>query len=134
MKLGTLPFILTVLILILAGCKDSADFEEVKIEPVVSNSSDTTSSDLYVCVLSTGFRKFEAVGKYSDGSDKDLTEDVTWTSDASDDSVLSSTINGLVYCNSDWGKMGLKVTYSLSTSESGSEKTEYTDTVIVDVQ
>lgn len=121
------------------GCADSKDFESVEIEPKISNSSDNIAANTYVCQSTVdGYRLFEAVGKYSDGSSTDLTEEVQWSSDATDDTILSDEIAGLVYCNSDWGILGVKVTYSLSTSDSSStsdsDTTDYTDSILVSAE
>ncbi len=134
-----LIFSLAILLLIMVGCADSKDFESIEIVAESSNGGDESASDIFVCESTAssgdGYRKFKAVGRYDDDSTTVLTDDVTWTSDASDDSILSDDIPGLVYCRSAWGILGIKITYSLNTIDSSStsdnSSNEYTDTALI---
>ena len=143
MKLSKLSvFILATSLFTLLSCADSKDFESVEIVAASSDASDDSSSDLFICKAASnsgsGYRLFKAVGRYSDDSTEELTDEVTWSSDASDDSILSSIIPGKVYCNTAWGNIGIKITYSLNTSDSSttstSDSNEFTDTANVEAK
>ncbi len=137
-----LIFYLAILLLILVGCADSKDFESIEIVADSSNGDVGSSDqeDLFFCITKNsggeGRRLFKAVGRYNDGSTTVLTDDVTWSSDASNDSILSDIIPGLVYCSTAWSTdLGIKITYTLNTIDSSStsdnNSNEYTDSAFV---
>ncbi len=143
MKLSILfPFILPIFFIIIFGCADSKDLESVEIVAKSENSSDDSETDLFVCESTAsggdGYRMFKAVGRYSDDSTTTLTDDITWSSDASNDSILSDDIPGLVYCSTAWGVLGIKVTYSPNATDSSStsdtDSNEHTDSALVRAQ
>ena len=126
---------------VLMGCRESKNLESIKIVPVTADESDDTATDTYICRSSREeVRRFIVNGEYADDSEEDLTDEVEWTSDedASGDSILSSTMPGLITCNWAFGKIPIKATYTLNSSDSNSsgegETTEFTDTVLVDGQ
>lgn len=140
-----LIFISIVLFAYLLGCSEGREFDSLEVRPETYTSenypyccpynSDATC-DNGSGYTANGYRYFEAIGVYSDDSEEDLTDEVTWETDASDDSVLSSTANGLVWCNKITGAFSISAKYTLSSSDSGTSSessTTYSDSVIVEV-
>lgn len=127
---------------VLVGCADYEKLESIEISPVVADNGDDSANDLYVCNAKetggNGFRQFKVTGHYSDDSTENLTADSKWTTDASDDSYVSDTIPGTVYCTKAYGVIGILATYSEDASESDSTDTDssvdFTDSVLVNAK
>lgn len=142
LKTVVIVFCFALVISLSYGCKERHAIESIEISPVTKNENDTPSSDLYVCEVDgdNNKREFEATGKYSDGDNEDLTDEVIWSTDASDDSILSSEIPGRVYCNKNYGSYAVIATYELESGESFSSdsddenNTELTDYIDIFTQ
>lgn len=127
-----------VFLALISSCKEIGTLEEIKIHEKGNESNSTVIG----CSVNTGYLQLAVTGYYSDDSDEDLTNSVTWSSDTTDtttDISLSNQIPGLVYCSgSATGEiMGVKAVYELNTSETGSTSsasaatTDFVDTAIV---
>lgn len=141
LKTVVIIFCFALVISLSYGCKERHAIESIEISPVTENSNDKTASGKYVCDPDgEAYRQFEVTGLYSDDDNEDLTDEVTWSTDSSDDSVLSTVIPGMVYCNNDYGVFGVMATYELESGESSSSDeeedsdSELTDTVLIDTQ
>jgi uncharacterized membrane protein len=121
----------------LVSCSDYEKLESIEITPTVTDASDDTVNDIYICRANAnnGYRKFEVIGHYNDDSTENLTSDSEWTTDASDDSYLSGKIPGMVYCKTPYGVIGILATYTLDNTGTGSTTSEdtedFTDDVLV---
>ncbi len=105
-------FVLSLLVVIY-GCQD----EEKELESLKVYSEDA-SPDLseYPCTL-YDYKQFVATGYYNDDSSEDLTEEVTWSEDSTDD-VLVDDIPGLVHC-AQTGSFLLIAKYTIQVSSGG---------------
>lgn len=128
-------------IILFAACKEYNSLDSITVSPVDSDPSDDASSETYICKTTgsggTGNRRFQVIGSYEDDDTEDLSSEVTWEIDATDD-VLSDAYPGLVICNTAFGTSGLKATYTIDSGDSsegeGASATELTDSVIVNAQ
>lgn len=73
------------ILLLLMGCKDSGTLESISVTP------EAQTVELYAEPI-----QYAATGNYTDGSTKDLTEDVTWTTDSTTDNLFSANVPGLL--------------------------------------
>lgn len=142
-----LSFIFGIILLLtslISACKEAREFESIVVrpnsfssesEPICCPHDSDATCDNGSSYTAAGYRYFDAIGLYSDDSEEDLTDEVTWKTDSSVD-VLSSTTKGLVWCNkqSDDIAFSITATYSLSTANSGSSSDSsntYTDSIII---
>lgn len=136
----SLLILLGCVFLVFVACKETVTLDSIEISPVSSDNGDNTSNDVYVCSSSgAGYRQFQVTANYSDDDTKDISDKVTWSTDASDDSYLSSLVSGLVYCSTDYGVIGLQASYTIESgetteSDNDSDSTELKDSVLVDAQ
>jgi hypothetical protein len=137
-------FIIIFIICAVMACKESKDLDSIEISAVIEITADgdltgdEIGKDLYVCESSIDkYRQFKVNGLYKDDSEEDLTDEVVWTSDATEDTVLSDAVPGTVYCRSAFGVFGVVATYTLNTGDSNSSSTddasntEFKDSVLI---